>query len=691
MTLTPTTTVTQNMVNLAYTASETAPNPAIVTVKKGGKVIAPDNPPAPLRTIAIDEGDNTITVDVLAPNFVATKTYTLTINRARGNASDDDRLSSLSLSEGMLIPAFDPDTLLYTERVANSVESLTIRAQAAHSGAMVNITSVQDSSVSEGVVDLVTNVGGNIIMIEVTAEDRGDPKVYQVTVTRAPASASSNAALIGLTLDTGIADIVNPSLTPAFETDSLPALTDGAHHFTASVSRGTAMIQVIPQAGADTVINIMSNADDTVNMVDDSDPPAYAVDLEVGDNVITVMVTAPDVVTTKTYKITINRPGMSNAALSDLSLSGVSLNEAFGTAADDAYTADVASSVSTTVMATAVQSNATVSIMPGDDDSAMDGHQVALTPDSNTIIVTVTAGDNTRVYTVTVTVPSSDATLRTLALSGIMLSPAFDPATTAYTAEVLNTVETTTVEAMPAHPDAAVVGTGDESLTLGENTVEVTVTAEDGTTTMTYTVMVTVTVPSSDASLTSLSLMDGMGMDITLVAGVEAHWNTLDCPAMNDRVGADDEPDDMNSPYCRMYDGLDDEAKAVVDATYDEDPIEGFMSDINMYYASVASDVEMVTVSAMAMPGATVSGDVGAVSLDVGENTITVTVTAEDGTTTMTYTVTVTVLARTLLDRYDADDSGHIDLSEVNTAIDHYFDGDLTLTEVNAVIDLFFQ
>ena len=231
----------------------------------------------------------------------------------------------------------------------------------------------------------------------------------------------------------------------------------------------------------------------------------------------------------------------------------------------------------------------------------------------------------------------------TLALSGITLSPAFSPETTAYTGEVEEALETTTVSAMAAHSGATIEGAGEMPLMVGENTVEVMVTADDGTTTMTYTVMVTVTVPSSDASLTSLSLMDGMGMDITLVAGVEAHWNTLDCPAMNDRVGADDEPDDMTSPYCRMYDGLDDAAKMVVDAKYAEDPIEGFMSDIDMYYASVASDVEMVTVNAMAMPGATVSGDVGAVSLDVGENTITVTVTAEDGTTTMTYTVTVTV------------------------------------------------
>ena len=276
-----------------------------------------------------------------------------------------------------------------------------------------------------------------------------------------------------------------------------------------------------------------------------------------------------------------------------------------------------------------------------------------------------------------------------LTLSDITLEPVFDSATTAYTATVDATVQATTVSATATHSGATIEGAGEMPLMVGANTVEVTVTAEDGTTTMTYTV--TVTVLSSDATLSSLMLMDGMGMDVTLVAGVAAHWNTLDCPAMNDRVGADDEPDDMTSPYCRMYDGLDDAAKMVVDAKYAENPIEGFMSDIDMYYASVASDVEMVTVSAMAMPGATVSGDVGAVSLDVGENTITVTVTAEDGTTTMTYTVTVTVLARTLLDRYDADDSGHIDLSEVNTAIDDFFDDELTLTQVNAVIDLFFQ
>ena len=93
--------------------------------------------------------------------------------------------------------------------------------------------------------------------------------------------------------------------------------------------------------------------------------------------------------------------------------------------------------------------------------------------------------------------PSSDATLRTLSLSGLTLVPGFDPATTAYTAEV-DTLETTTVEAMATHSGAMVSGTGDVSLDVGENTITVMATAEDGTTMMTYTVVVTVVGPLTD-------------------------------------------------------------------------------------------------------------------------------------------------------------------------------------------------
>lgn len=63
-------------------------------------------------------------------------------------------------------------------------------------------------------------------------------------------------------------------------------------------------------------------------------------------------------------------------------------------------------------------------------------------------------------------------------------------------------------------------------------------------------------------------------MDFMTIAATDAAtwWNTLDCPMMNDAVPADSTPapgaDDMTSPYCAMYDGLMDDAKMVVDATF---------------------------------------------------------------------------------------------------------------------------
>ena len=501
-----------SQVTVVATPSE---DDAVVTVKKGNKVISEETTDGNNYLITIDAGDNTITMEVLAPDYATMKTYTLTINRAERNTSDDARLSSLSLSDGTLMPAFDPADLPtavnatelntgttaefahpYEVRVPNSLESLTVMAEAMNSSAMVSITN-NGSSVSGGAVALIVGVGGNEIDITVNAENRAAEKHYQVTVTRVVATASSNANLSDLMLQ-----MPGVTLDPVFETDNLPALMGGAHHFSASVSRGSSDIRVLPVAHDTATVTVMSSTTDGVidpdPEVDDADPPEYEVDLEVGDNVITVMVTAENVVTTKTYKITINRPGTGNTALSDLSLSGVSLNEPFGTAADDAYTADAADSIdSTTVTATPEQSNATVEIMPRDADSAMDGHQVALTPGSNTIIVTVTAGDNTREYTVTVTAEaSSDATLQTLALSGLTLSPAFDPATTAYTAEV-ERLDMTTVVAMATHSGATVEGAVQRSLTVGENAIMVTVTAEDGETSQIYTVTVTVLMGST--------------------------------------------------------------------------------------------------------------------------------------------------------------------------------------------------
>ena len=98
----------------------------------------------------------------------------------------------------------------------------------------------------------------------------------------------------------------------------------------------------------------------------------------------------------------------------------------------------------------------------------------------------------------------SDATLSALSLAGdaaIILTPAFDPATTDYTAEVTNTVESISLTASQ-NKDGAVISVMDEDgnsipdtaqidLEYGENIISIVVTAQDGTTTMNYQATVT--------------------------------------------------------------------------------------------------------------------------------------------------------------------------------------------------------
>ena len=121
---------------------------------------------------------------------------------------------------------------------------------------------------------------------------------------------------------------------------------------------------------------------------------AYAVNpLAEGVTVLKVKVTAQDTITTKTYTITITRAAVasSDATLSELTLSGVTLKPTF-VSGTTSYTASVVNSVtSTTVTATPTDSGASAVISPTDADSTTNGHQVSLGVGDTEITVEVTA------------------------------------------------------------------------------------------------------------------------------------------------------------------------------------------------------------------------------------------------------------------------------------------------------------
>lgn len=126
--------------------------------------------------------------------------------------------------------------------------------------------------------------------------------------------------------------------------------------------------------------------------------------------------------------------------------------------------------------------------------------------DNNAFLHLDISGLRPLTYRVTVVdepTPSNDATLSALSLGSVSLSPAFDSETTTYTASTTNA--TNTVTATPANAGAKVVitnkGTAGNAVEIpngtaatwqaGTNTLTITVTAEDGTTTKAYTVTVT--------------------------------------------------------------------------------------------------------------------------------------------------------------------------------------------------------
>lgn len=86
---------------------------------------------------------------------------------------------------------------------------------------------------------------------------------------------------------------------------------------------------------------------------------------------------------------------------------------------------------------------------------------------------------------------SSDNTLKSLVLSSGTLSPAFSSKTKNYTATVDNSVTSLAITAAPTNAAAKVISvSGNDNLEVGENTVTITVKAENGVTT-TYTIVVT--------------------------------------------------------------------------------------------------------------------------------------------------------------------------------------------------------
>ena len=420
-------------------------------------------------------------------------------------------LRRLTLYDGTNLVSLNPDfaaaTTDYAASVPNPVASVRVIPTVSDQGATVTVEGIRVSSSLVSRAIPLTVGASKAISVVVTAQDGVTTTTYIIRVTR---QSPSNASLSGLTLSDGN----NPvSLNRAFAA----ATTD----YIANVGSSVARVRVTPTPND-------QRATVTVEGVRVSSGSAsHPITLPPGEfKAISVVVTAQDGVTTKTYTIRVKRQPSSDASLSELTLSDgtnlVSLNRAFAAATTD-YIANVGSSVaSVRVTPTVSDQSATATVEGVRVPSGAASRAIPLTaglPKAISVVVKAHDGVTTKTYTIRVTrQPSSDASLRGLTLSGGSLNPVFHRDTTDYEASVANSVASVRVTPTANDQSATVtvegvrVHSGSTSraiaLTVGvPKAISVVVTAHDGVTTKTYTIRVTRQPPPP--GLSGLALSDG--------------------------------------------------------------------------------------------------------------------------------------------------------------------------------------
>ncbi|WP_027085625.1 InlB B-repeat-containing protein [Cohnella panacarvi] len=205
-------------------------------------------------------------------------------------ASNNAQLSVLSVDQGVLSPAFSPSGLNYDVELDDTVSTLNISFAGTDPSQEISVTGAVYQSVTDAVYTYRASeliIGSTPIRINVTAED-GSENVYTVNVNRV---SGSNADLSGIVLSGG-------TLNPVFASEK----TD----YVSNVGNGVTSLTVTANV-SDPRATITINGRLAANGL-----ASDAIHLDVGRNELTLVVTARDGLTTKTYTIVVTRASSSS-------------------------------------------------------------------------------------------------------------------------------------------------------------------------------------------------------------------------------------------------------------------------------------------------------------------------------------------------------------------------------------------
>ena len=362
--------ITAYSLTVPYTTSTTTvtPTTAVSTssVTVNGSPVASGSASG---VINLSVGPNTITTTVTAQDGTP-KSYTLSVTRTA--ASTNSNLASLVPSTGSLSPAFDSAITTYTMTVPYAVDAMTLSPTVADNFSTVQVNgSPVPSGTASGPINLVE--GPNTLTTTVTAQD-ASTKTYTVTVTREAVGTSATLA----------------NMVPSFGTLS-PAFHHAVTDYTLNVTLETTSITLTPTLTASVASVQIGGA--TV-----ADGAASApINLNVGSNIVTAVVTSQDTTNTKTYTVTVNRLPSSNADLTTLTPSSGALAPAFDSTTTS-YLLDLPNSA-TTLSLTPVTANAfaTLQLNGSALASGAASTPLKLLEGDNAITIAVTAQDGTTI------------------------------------------------------------------------------------------------------------------------------------------------------------------------------------------------------------------------------------------------------------------------------------------------------
>ena len=423
-----------------------------------------------------------VTITVTAADQVVVTLYSFTVERT---ASSDATLASVSLDAGAFDAAFNPAYSDQTQSVTTAAATIDLTPITADRGATV--ACLVDSTPVSCTEIALTTVSPPAVsvsrVLRVTAEDGLTVRSYPIAIRRV-AVLSNDATLHALLL-------TDTALSPTF--------SSGTYAYTGATIATSLDIESTPAAGASVVCTVAA-----------APTACSGISLSLGVTELAVVVTAADGTTHQNYTISLTRTAASSvAALAGLTVTGVDLSPAFD-AANLSY-AGMTASESVELRATVAAEGTAVCRTAG---AVRDCADISLAMGLNVITVRVTAQDavSTVDYLISLTRQSTDSALQALALSGITLSPAFDPAVHIYSATTV--LSATTVTLTPAAGatatcalDRVLIPCGVMPLALGVNTIEIELLAEDTVSSTTTTL--TVTRLSDDAALTELTVSTG--------------------------------------------------------------------------------------------------------------------------------------------------------------------------------------